>query len=238
MLRSATPQIGSDMAVLRRTSLGMRSELLLVEIEGQRLLLGVTPHGSQTLYVLPDSQGKAPSPPASLGSSDSIDGEGAWEGEPRDARRGRTRATVIGLSLVGLLAVVAGAARLRFAHPTPAQAVHVPVQVATAPIIPELAAIPTAPPPAVVAATPEEARNVTAAAHDDVPASTPERASASDPTRGIITSSPNHRLWIDGRLAAGSKVSVGCGSHTVQVGSRGAPRTIAVACGEVVTVSQ
>jgi len=45
----------APLRVLRRTAIGVRSELLLVELEGQRLLIGVTPSSMQTLYLLPDS---------------------------------------------------------------------------------------------------------------------------------------------------------------------------------------
>jgi flagellar biogenesis protein FliO len=44
-----------DLRVLRRTSVGVRSELLIVEVEGQRVLLGVTPNAIQNLMILPDA---------------------------------------------------------------------------------------------------------------------------------------------------------------------------------------
>jgi flagellar protein FliO/FliZ len=47
---SALP--ASRIDVLGRTSLGVRSELLVVEVEGTRLLLGMTPSAIQTLAVL------------------------------------------------------------------------------------------------------------------------------------------------------------------------------------------
>ena len=40
------------LTIVRRTSIGMRSELLVVQVEGQRLLIGVTPHSIQSLAVL------------------------------------------------------------------------------------------------------------------------------------------------------------------------------------------
>jgi flagellar protein FliO/FliZ len=56
----------AEMRVLRRTTIGVRSELLLVELEGQKLLIGVTPSSMQTLYLLPDSLPEEPiSEPAS-----------------------------------------------------------------------------------------------------------------------------------------------------------------------------
>jgi flagellar biogenesis protein FliO len=45
----------AQLHVLRRTTIGVRSELLLLELEGQRLLIGVTPSSMQTLYLLPDT---------------------------------------------------------------------------------------------------------------------------------------------------------------------------------------
>ncbi len=44
-----------SLRVLARTSVGMRTELLIVEADGQRLLLGVTPTAVQTLSVLGDA---------------------------------------------------------------------------------------------------------------------------------------------------------------------------------------
>jgi flagellar protein FliO/FliZ len=40
---------------MRRLSVGARSELMVVEMNGQRLLLGVTPSSIQNLYILPSS---------------------------------------------------------------------------------------------------------------------------------------------------------------------------------------
>ncbi len=45
----------AQLRVIRRTTIGMRSELLLLELDGQRLLIGVTPSSMQTLYLLPDT---------------------------------------------------------------------------------------------------------------------------------------------------------------------------------------
>jgi flagellar biogenesis protein FliO len=47
-----------ELRILRRTPVGVRSELLLVDFEGQRLLLGVTPYTIQNLFIMP------PEPPA------------------------------------------------------------------------------------------------------------------------------------------------------------------------------
>jgi flagellar protein FliO/FliZ len=41
-----------QLTIVRRAALGMRSELVIVDVEGQRLLLGVTPHSIQSLAVL------------------------------------------------------------------------------------------------------------------------------------------------------------------------------------------
>jgi flagellar protein FliO/FliZ len=40
------------LVVVRRVPVGMRSELLVVNVEGQRLLVGVTPHSIQSLAIL------------------------------------------------------------------------------------------------------------------------------------------------------------------------------------------
>jgi flagellar biogenesis protein FliO len=47
------PPANTELRVLKRMSLGLRNELLLVEVEGQRLLLGMTPHTIQNLYIAP-----------------------------------------------------------------------------------------------------------------------------------------------------------------------------------------
>lgn len=45
------------LAIVRRTPVGFRSELVVVDVEGQRFLLGVTPHSIQSLATLDgDSQ--------------------------------------------------------------------------------------------------------------------------------------------------------------------------------------
>ncbi|MFO0624217.1 MAG: flagellar biosynthetic protein FliO [Polyangiales bacterium] len=49
-----TPGWNGSLNVLRRTGLGMRNELVVVELNGQVLLLGVTPGSIQSLAVLPD----------------------------------------------------------------------------------------------------------------------------------------------------------------------------------------
>lgn len=41
-----------QLTIMRRTAIGIRSELLVVNVEGQRLLLGVTPNSIQSLAVL------------------------------------------------------------------------------------------------------------------------------------------------------------------------------------------
>ena len=53
------PRLG----IVRRVSVGFRSELVVVDVEGQRLLLGVTPHTIQSLAVLDgDDLGSSSSP--------------------------------------------------------------------------------------------------------------------------------------------------------------------------------
>jgi hypothetical protein len=53
---------------------------------------------------------------------------------------------------------------------------------------------------------------------------------------GTVIGAIDHRLWIDGNLAAGSEALVRCGTHTVQVGSAGALRTVDVPCGDAIHV--
>jgi flagellar protein FliO/FliZ len=52
----------AQLSIVRRTSIGMRSELLVVNVEGQRLLLGVTPHSIQSLAVLDGEEQEAALP--------------------------------------------------------------------------------------------------------------------------------------------------------------------------------
>jgi flagellar protein FliO/FliZ len=50
--KARTP--GTNARIVSRTAVGMRNELLVVEVEGQRLLIGVTPSAMSTLSVLAD----------------------------------------------------------------------------------------------------------------------------------------------------------------------------------------
>jgi flagellar protein FliO/FliZ len=52
--RRAPADPHAQLRVLRRTTIGVRSELLVLEVEGQKLLIGVTPSSMQTLFLLPD----------------------------------------------------------------------------------------------------------------------------------------------------------------------------------------
>lgn len=54
------PQGNSDLKVTAGISIGQRERLVIVEADGQRLLVGVTPASIQTLHVL----GEAPLPPS------------------------------------------------------------------------------------------------------------------------------------------------------------------------------
>lgn len=60
---AARLDLGPELRVVRRTSIGMRSELLVVDVDGQRFLLGVTPSSVQSLAVL-DGHEEAPKAPA------------------------------------------------------------------------------------------------------------------------------------------------------------------------------
>lgn len=55
--------LGPELRVVRRTSIGVRSELLVVDVDGQRYLLGVTPSSVQSLAVL-DGNETSPKAPA------------------------------------------------------------------------------------------------------------------------------------------------------------------------------
>ncbi len=49
----------AELTIVRRAAVGMRSELLVVNVEGQRLLIGVTPHSIQSLAILDAEEPKA-----------------------------------------------------------------------------------------------------------------------------------------------------------------------------------
>jgi len=53
--QKATKKKPARIDILARQSVGVRSDLLVVEVEGQRLFLGMTPHAIQTLMVLEDA---------------------------------------------------------------------------------------------------------------------------------------------------------------------------------------
>jgi flagellar protein FliO/FliZ len=52
----------AQLTIVRRAPLGPRSELVVVNVEGQRLLLGVTPQSIQSLAVLDSDEETAPAP--------------------------------------------------------------------------------------------------------------------------------------------------------------------------------
>ncbi|HEY4014503.1 MAG TPA: flagellar biosynthetic protein FliO [Polyangiaceae bacterium] len=62
MRKRVRPSVLADdgrLTIVRRTSIGIRSELLVVNVEGQRLLIGVTPNSIQSLAIL-DADGPEP----------------------------------------------------------------------------------------------------------------------------------------------------------------------------------
>jgi flagellar protein FliO/FliZ len=59
-----------ELTIVRRASLGLRNELVVVNVEGQRLLIGVTPHSIQSLAILDaDDAQMQPSAPATRAGS-------------------------------------------------------------------------------------------------------------------------------------------------------------------------
>jgi hypothetical protein len=71
-----------------------------------------------------------------------------------------------------------------------------------------------------------------------VPAPQAEDAKTPPPKEtGTIIGSPDHRLYVDGRLTATWKAEVTCGTHVVKNGSAGAARTVDVPCGGEVEVT-
>jgi hypothetical protein len=57
-------------------------------------------------------------------------------------------------------------------------------------------------------------------------------------TISLAAVAASHRLFIDGRLAAGDTQTVSCGRHLVQVGSRGVRRYVNVPCGQEVVLAK
>lgn len=72
------PQV---LRVVRRASVGVRSELVVVEVEGKRLFLGVTPNSINTLAVLADEDEALVTAP-----EDTAAAEEALQETPRSAR--------------------------------------------------------------------------------------------------------------------------------------------------------
>ncbi len=51
--RRAPVEATHALRILRRLPIGVRSELIMVDVDGQRLLLGVTPNAIQNLFIAP-----------------------------------------------------------------------------------------------------------------------------------------------------------------------------------------
>ena len=92
--KRALPKRADDrgLTIVRRAPIGLRSELLVVNVEGQRLLIGVTPHSIQNLAVLDGEEAAAPVPgeetdtgPSALGDRFAAMLKAA---DPRDGARG------------------------------------------------------------------------------------------------------------------------------------------------------
>jgi flagellar biogenesis protein FliO len=90
-IRKRVPKRPTDqgLTIVRRTQIGIRSELLIVNVEGQRLLIGVTPNSIQSLAVLDGEELAAPSDlpdqePSALGDRFAAMLKAA---EPRDVPR-------------------------------------------------------------------------------------------------------------------------------------------------------
>jgi hypothetical protein len=56
-------------------------------------------------------------------------------------------------------------------------------------------------------------------------------------TISLAAVAASHRLFVDGKIAPTGSTVVSCGSHVVQVGSRGARRRVDVPCGQEVVVA-
>ncbi len=73
-----------ELRILGRTSAGLRCELLLVELGDQRLLLGVTPHSIQNLYIIPEAgSNESEAQAASTGRNGTDDMASDIEGQAR-----------------------------------------------------------------------------------------------------------------------------------------------------------
>ncbi len=95
--KRALPKRADDrgLTIVRRAPIGLRSELLVVNVEGQRLLIGVTPHSIRNLAVLEGEDAAATVPgeatdtgPATLGDRFAAMLKAA---EPRDGAHGPRR---------------------------------------------------------------------------------------------------------------------------------------------------
>jgi flagellar biogenesis protein FliO len=90
--RSASGQPGKEhqIHIAARRAIGVRSELIVVEVDGHPMLLGVTPGAIQRLAVLPEGSGDAIDEEADL----ALDAEPGFQvpaSGPREAERPRDR---------------------------------------------------------------------------------------------------------------------------------------------------
>jgi flagellar biogenesis protein FliO len=92
--RAKTGPVGeqAELRILRRTTVGVRSELILLELEGQKVLIGVTPSSMQTLYLLPENseEERAPAPEKESRLVTLLDARIAPRAEPREAPSSQT----------------------------------------------------------------------------------------------------------------------------------------------------
>ncbi|MSP25129.1 MAG: hypothetical protein EXR75_08180 [Myxococcales bacterium] len=80
------PKLQEAMKIVSRTSIGVRSELMLVNVDGQRLLLGITPGSIARLAVLPPLDAADEEPLVELAPNDAVDNEPGFESALRGAR--------------------------------------------------------------------------------------------------------------------------------------------------------
>jgi flagellar biogenesis protein FliO len=73
------PEREQSLKIVERAAIGVRSELLLVRVEGQKLLLGITPSAISRLAVLPDGAEEPLSAQAPLDRADAVAHEPGFE---------------------------------------------------------------------------------------------------------------------------------------------------------------
>jgi hypothetical protein len=158
-----------------------------------------------------------------------LEADGEEDDEAIDFRRGPMRRG--GGLLAGLLATAAALAVVVYGGALGHQARHQSLRPILAAPHPHSESLLPSPPRAEENSASDSQSSAVKPPLDDPATNAPP------PETGTIVGSPEHRLYVDGRLAASWRIDVKCGKHTVKNGSQGTVRTVDVPCGGEIEVS-